>query len=502
MPGPDTAAIERLLAALPALPLTPPDDLAAALRALPGPDALPSPWDTWTLLCLARHRARQHWLLSIVRTRLRADPDAIALAGALAHPAEMPDQGPVPDLPGWIYTFHGTGCCLACEATGEAIDVDFDGDTADQFDTYFYAGYLYSLREPDVPEARLAALCPDPELLALAIEDLQATGALRVGSHRVHFHLSPALIAAVDAIDALADALRDPARRLWLAACLGDWPWALELADDPDLRELLEPRARRCRELRVARLADACAADDSRLPRVGLAGLAALAVDDLDDRLIAALAGPPSGLVSVALELIAPRWHDGFADPVYALFARVDPRGPIPEPHLFSECACLLLQQSVRVADVLARIAAADAPISARLLTLDLALRGPAALPLVRRGLRSDVPLERNETAALLAALDSPWTRRELLAVLASHDQEATSECRAALRLSADPEARAAVQTWDRLHPYTVPDDPPYTGLDVHLYNCDAWLAESIDDQAPFLAPHRARLLDLERRPD
>ncbi|MBL9105349.1 MAG: hypothetical protein JNL82_30700 [Myxococcales bacterium] len=502
MPGPDLAAIERLLALLGEPPPPAPPDLAAALQGLPEPGALPSPWDTWTLLGLVRHRARQQWLLGVVRTRLRADPDALAHAGAFAHPAAIPDHGPVPDLPGWSYAFHGSGCCLTCEATGEALDVDFDDDTAEHFDTYFYIGYVASLRDPDVPEARLSALCPDRELIALAVEDLQAAGVLVRGSHRVYFRLSPRLLAVVDAVDRLADALRDPAVRLWHAARLGDWAWAHELADDPGLRALLAPRARRCRELRLARLEQARDSGDDREARLALAGFAALAVDDLDERLIAALDAPPSGLVSCALEHVEARWHERFAGPVLALLARLDPRGAVPQPHLFSTCARLLLLHDVGVADVQARIAAADAPVDARLLALDLHRRGAAALPLVRAGLRSRAPLERNETAALLALLDAPWSRRELLAALASDDLEATSECRAALRLSVDPHARAAVDAWDRLHPYPLRDAPPYTGLDVHLHNCEAWLAEACDDLGEFLGPYRARLLDLERRPD
>src|SRR5262245_35780520 len=40
------------------------------------------------------------------------------------------------------------------------------------------------------------------------------------------------------------------------------------------------------------------------------------------------------------------------------------------------------------------------------------------ALPLFRRALRSDVPANRGEAAAVLALVDRPWSRRELRAVL------------------------------------------------------------------------------------
>jgi hypothetical protein len=487
-------AVQRLFAVLNDLAAPAPHDLVAALDVLPEPGLLPSPWHTWTLVGLARHLARQEWVLSVVRARLRADPDQLARAGAFAHPGEIPQDGPVPDLPGWHYMFHGSGCCLVHES-GESIDVDFDDDTAEHFDIYFYAGHLHSLKTPDVPEDRLKRLCPDLELLALAIEELQAAGVLVRGSHRVYFRLGPDLRAAIPAIDHLARLLADEPRRCWLAARLGDWPWAHELATDPAVRAALAPRAAACLALRRAHLERGLAADDDRVTRIALAGLAALEVPDLADHLLAALA-TPTGHASLALELLAPRWQPGFADPVYAFLTRLDPRGPIPQPHLFSAAAALLLENRCRVDDVLVRLDAAGDQADVALLVQALALRAPVALTLLRRALRSTGAYIRNQAAALLAALDLPWTRRELRQLLDSDDHEATSEARAALRRSRDPAAHAAVAAWDLLHPYTVPDDPPYTGLDIHLYNCDDFLAEAIDDQADLVAAHRDHLTD------
>lgn len=500
MPPPIATPVQRLLDDLDDVAQRPvPDDLAAALRGLPGPDELPAPWDTWTLLGLARHHARQAWVLAVVRDRLLVDPAALARGGAFAHPAALPDHGPVPGLHGWHYMFHGTGCCLVHEPSGEAIDVDFDDDTADHFDTYFYVGFIHSLHAPDVPEARLKALCPDGELIALAIEDMQQSGALLRGDHRVHFRLAPELLAARDAVDRIGRALADESRRCWLAACLGDWMWAHDLAP-PALRPLLAARADRCRELRRERLGAAIDTGDHRMIQLGLRGLAALDVPDLDDRLLGALTGPPSGIVSTALELLEPRWHPRFADPVLALLKSLDPRGEIPSPHLFTTSAALLLTHDHHVAEILKNIAAIGPHADARLLTLAIAFRAPSALALVRQSLRSPIALDRNGSAALLASLDLPWTRRELRLVLAeSHDLAATAECRAALRRSDDPAARATVDAWDRLHPYTPPDAPPYTWRDIQLTNCDDFLADTIDDLAELVSRYRDRLSDPDR---
>ncbi len=336
---PIAAPVQRLLDILPDLASEPtPRDLAAALHALPDVDLLPAPWEAWALIGLARHHTRQVWVRTVVRDHLTTDAAALALGGAFAHPGL--GHGPVPGLPGWKFRFHGIGCCLKNERTGELLDVDFHG-TAEHFNDYFYALYLRSLRNPALPEARLRALCPDEELITMAFEDLEATGVLLRGIHDLGLHPSPALQAAIPAVDALDRALADDTRRCWLAARLGDWLWAHELADEP-LRAQLVPRVQRCRELRRARVDHALASADPHTARRGLRALAMLDPADLQVHLIAALAGPPSGLISTALELLESRWHDRAAAAVLALFERVDPDGDIPAPHISSTAARLL----------------------------------------------------------------------------------------------------------------------------------------------------------------
>lgn len=493
------AAVSRLLPELRAIATQPtPTDLGAALRALPAVGVLPSPWDMWTLIGLVRHQARQNWVRSVVRERLHGDPSTLARAGAFAHPKALPQRGEVPGLPGWRYVFHGRGCCLEHKQSGEAIDVDFVDDTAEHFDTYFYVGYVASLRDPDVPEARLRTLFPDPELLVLSIEDLQATDALLRGSHRVYFRLAPALQATADAIEGISRGLADSSRRLWLAARLGDFVWARELATDPSLRAELDARAEQCLALRRRRVEQALADDSDHTVQLGLKGLAALAAPDLGARLRAELARPPSGVVSTALELLNQHWHDDHAAAVLALMGRAAPRGSIPQPHIFATCATMLLTRGCHVEAVLARLAEAGDRAGAELLAQAIAHRSPATLGLVRQGLRSHIPMYRAETAALLASLDLPGPRRELLAVLAeSDDLLATCECRAALRRSRDPAARAALDAWEQRHPYVARTEPPYTFLDIQLAQADEQLARLIDDQAELV--ERYRLVDPDR---
>src|SRR3954466_4789592 len=104
--------LDALLAAFGRVKGVAPTDPVSFLRGLPEPGALPSPWETWTLIGLVRHRERQLWVETIVRTRLRGDPADLAAIGSLGHPEEVKKSGPVPGLPEWEYDFHGRGCCL------------------------------------------------------------------------------------------------------------------------------------------------------------------------------------------------------------------------------------------------------------------------------------------------------------------------------------------------------------------------------------------------------
>src|SRR5262245_11647102 len=118
----------------------------AGWAGLPLPGELPSPWVTWMLFGLVRHRRRQLWVGEVVRERLGGDRGRGCRVGSMGHPDGRPQSGPVPGLPEWEYYFHGIGCCLTHKVTGEKIDVNFFGDHAEGFDFYFYLWYLQSLR--------------------------------------------------------------------------------------------------------------------------------------------------------------------------------------------------------------------------------------------------------------------------------------------------------------------------------------------------------------------
>jgi hypothetical protein len=64
------ASYELLYRALARPSAPPPADLLSAVEALPAPGTLPSPWETWALFALVRHRRRQLWVGEVITYRL------------------------------------------------------------------------------------------------------------------------------------------------------------------------------------------------------------------------------------------------------------------------------------------------------------------------------------------------------------------------------------------------------------------------------------------------
>jgi hypothetical protein len=439
-----------------------PGDLRAAVGKLPAAGALPSPWETWALIGLVRHRRRQLWVGEVVSTRLDGDMSDLARLGSLGHPQSRPGQGTVPGLPEWEYYFHGIGCCLSHKVTGEEIDVDFFDDSAEYFDVFFYEKYLGSLRAPEPPERRLLALHPSIGPIRLAVDSLLEAGALaRRDGHP--FRSADDTLRHEAAIDSFCAAWADGARRLWLAALVGDWLAAHEeahRAGDDALVALTAQRAEQCRRLRRQRLLEA--RREPRLASNALRGLADLGGEGEGAVLAEALRGPLTGVASAALEAIVKRDDPAWCAEVHGLLRRANPDGPLPEPHLWIEALKFLLRHGHRRDEVLADLARAGGCAAGEAALLALEHAPGLALPLIRQALRSRVPLDRCTVAAVLALIDRPWSRRELMAALESSDeQERTVECRAALLECRDEEAHRAVRDWEERNPHE-PETPTY----------------------------------------
>jgi hypothetical protein len=160
-------------------------------------------------------------------------------------------------------------------------------------------------------------------------------------------------------------------------------------------------------------------------------------------------------VTSAALEVIGRLDDPAWDAEVFELFRRVDPDGPIPRTHLWMTSLKLLLRHDHRRVEVLAALPRADGCEVGEACLVALEQAPELVLPLVRRALRSDVPMNRTTAAAMLALIDRPWSRREMLTALDDSDnQERTADCRAALLACADEDAHRAVRAWQEQHPH------------------------------------------------
>ncbi|TMQ33381.1 MAG: hypothetical protein E6K70_13390 [Planctomycetota bacterium] len=436
------AHLDALLAAIVCLKEPEPADLVSCLRGMPELGLLPSPWDTWTLIGLTRHRERQFWVAEIIRNRLRGAPADLAAIGAFGQPDGVPQSGPVPGMPEWEYYFHGRGCCISHKVDGDAIDVDFWDDSADYFDTFFYKNYLESLRRPEPPEQRLRELHPSARAVTIAITDLLAAGALTPlpGSDSHPYRLADEVTAVADDIASFCTAWPHPDRRVWLAALIGDWLAADDAAAGrPELTAVTGPSAARCREIRWHRLRR----------ELGEQYRGADALQALADL------GPPSGLISAALDVIGQQDDPRWCARVHKLFSRVDPAGQIPQPHIWITSLKFLLRHGHGTAELITSLAKAGRTEVGEAVLLSLEHAPELALPLIRKALLDDVPIDRTQVAAILALIKAPWSQRELLGALeGSRNQEKTADVRAALLESGDEEAQKTVLAWEARNPH------------------------------------------------
>jgi hypothetical protein len=186
-----------------------------------------------------------------------------------------------------------------------------------------------------------------------------------------------------------------------------------------------------------------------------LHALADLGAADLDQCLIDALSGPPTGAISAALDIIGQQDDPRWCPHLYTLLRRTDPAQQAPSPHIWMTSLRLLLRHGHHTADVIAALPRAGGTEMGEAVLLALEHAPELALPLIRKGLLADIPINRIEVAAILAVINKPWSRRELLGALsASDDQEKTADARAALVETGDAEAEKAVLEWEERNPH------------------------------------------------
>lgn len=400
---------------------TPPDDLARWLASHEPIDRWPcDPWDRWLLIALHRHLPRQAFVAEVVRDRLSGSLGEIAQYGALEHPQHLEQEGPVPDLPEWRYYFHGMGCCLTHE-DGTSIDVDFDEHGATSIDPYFYSQYLTSLPDPDFVESRLLASDVDEDFWTASIQPLLDARSL-VGDHRVRL-----VSAASEWADAASELLERHGTKgdnmlAWVACLIGDYPLAAGLlgASAPTgvVRAARHQEATRCDVLEYRFRSEA-----------GVNSFACIdALRQLDKRravdvIVSELRSrsPDRHFARCVNKLT--RWGDkSHVSAVLSLLP--DLRGDeLPFPHARTRAAHFVMSlynaESVPEATRIQLMSALEPDARAsegEAAFLSYLLNPDAGLDRLGEGLRSDVPMARQASAAALGLLGTSEAFDELRA--------------------------------------------------------------------------------------
>lgn len=242
---PDPLSVQKTVAVLQAA-VPPSDDQLRGLLDSPGLNTGLDRWQLWTLVCLCRHLSRQKWVGYIVESRLKGDLVNLGTTGSLGHPDGIPQEGDVPDEPGWRYYFHGRGCCLTHQNDGINIDVDFtDEGASDRIDRFFYSRFLEDLKRPEFPERLMQRKEPLQHAWQANIDALELEGCVetKAGVHITQMgkDLAEAIDPVVAQIVELAKTNSPTAlrRSIYAALSLGDVLLAQELADAAGLGQAL-----------------------------------------------------------------------------------------------------------------------------------------------------------------------------------------------------------------------------------------------------------------------
>ncbi|MDB5308277.1 MAG: hypothetical protein JWO38_2479 [Gemmataceae bacterium] len=237
---------------------------------------------------------------------------------------------------------------------------------------------------------------------------------------------------------------------MWLAALIGDWLAADDAAaGQPELLRVTGPRADKCRQIWRELLLK-----ETGYPAAdALHGLAELGA--ADEPVEQAFRGPPTGLVSAALDITEQQDDPRWCPLVHGMYSRVRPAGQPPEPRIWIRCLKFLLRHGYRKKELLAALPQAGGTEMGEATLLALEHAPEHALGLIRRSLLADIPINRSEVAAILAVIGQPWAIRELLGALeSSDDQEKTADSRAALLETGDEECEKAVLAWEERNPH------------------------------------------------
>jgi hypothetical protein len=449
-----------------------PNDLQEAIEALPRVGKLPHPASAWLLIFLVQYRQHQIWAKRMLKEHL---PEYVA---ATEDFEELPEGTIIPGMPEWEIgaVFCRQWGVICSRVTGENITVSLA--SADDERNVIVPGPIVEwLRSPSPwePAGRLMAFAPDTVGLAQGVAPLGLQGLLQIADSEGNaqgleyisegmFILSPLAVSLTEPIFAFCRRWETAEHRPWLAALIGDWRSADELAVDvkPEtLRRHIAGRARTFRRQCLARARKALDEDPQ-----DVRALRDLAVLEAEDYLeYAERAYRQRKKAPATEEYLAkiedPRW----CPCLYDLFCRFSKRRP-PDIGGALTCAPTLLKYRHHTREVVKTLAgfgtqgadAAAAYFSTALVLLKLA--PDMAFRMIRRSLQEEPPAAskgrnalRTNMAVALATIDEPWSRRELTTALEAVWQQSENPedivfLVLALEESQDPQTKETAKTW------------------------------------------------------
>lgn len=451
-----------------------------------------TPWASWTLCSLIRHRPRQEFVSQIVQQNLGVDQLDLAKRGYGAHPAGI-NSGPVPGLPEWEYNLHGRGCNIEHQESGIDIDVDFYDESADWYDLFFYQWYLKSLRQPELWEARVIELHPSFETVQYAFEELLEQGFLEQHSHYRASRLSFEIADLLPLLESLTEKHAEPETMLRLAAVIGDWPLVEQLLNSGEIPPAVTAKARQITADREHFLANEFEQNENQ--SLALRALQENQSPDLDDFLKRALKSTNSSTLDTGLDLIIAtgdsRWCPLVSDVLQGV-SFMGSADEFPRPQKWAQCLEFLLRQEYEFDRTIEFLNHVPKYALGEAAAIALEFQPHLALPLFREALRSSIPHNRETAAAILAIIDQPWCQRELLQILKeSTDQEATSESRAALKIIWNLESKADVENWERENPLQFESDEHITVVEAMLLKTPWYVKFEMDQWHDRVLPLR-----------
>ncbi len=420
-----------------------------------------SPWATWTLFSLIKHRRRQEFVAEIVKNQLGVKLEDLARSGYGAHPKGK-GSGLVTGLSEWEYDLHGRGCCVKHRVTGEEIDVDFFDDTSDWIAPYFYQDYLRALQTSAVWEKHVIDLHPTFnssrghfETVILAFDELRESGLLE---QHPKGHIVRSAFDDQDLYEQMTqfEISSDQSERLIrLAAVVSDWPLVREMLETKQVSLSIMEASTKITAERESKLVKQF--HQGLDQNLALKALRENNSPDLEEYIQRIMSDETSNAISSALEMII-TFNDPAGCPIIDdFFNRFDPAGKVgefPEPEIWGQCIEFLLTHNYQTEKTLEYLHDVHKYCLAEAAYLALKFQLPNTLEFFRIALRSEIPRNREIASAILVILDQPWSRKELLQVLKeSTTQKATAECRAALQQLQAKDAHQLVKEWEELNP-------------------------------------------------